>query len=150
MELTQEIKESIEKCILCWLATSSADHRPNVSPKEVFAAFGSDSIIIANIASPQTVKNIWQNQNVCVSFVDIMVQKGYQLKGSADIVTKTNKEYPQMEKILLEISKGDFPFTTITRIKIESAKPIIAPRYLLYPETTEEQQILSARELYGF
>ena len=55
-----------------------------------------------------------------------------------------------MEKVLLKMTDGKFPFETITQISIEQAKPIIAPRYLLYPETTEEQQIASAKKTYGF
>ena len=45
---------------------------------------------------------------------------------------------------------GKFPFATITKITIVQVKPIIAPKYILYPETTEEEQIDSAKKLYGF
>jgi len=62
--LTSEIKEYIDKSVLCWLATSSTDNVPNVSPKEIFNYFGENVIIIANIASPQSLKNIKQNKKV--------------------------------------------------------------------------------------
>jgi len=55
MELTTEIKESINKSVLCRLSTASIENVPNVSPKEIFNHFGTDKIIVANIASPQTV-----------------------------------------------------------------------------------------------
>jgi len=144
-----EIRESIEKSVLCWLATSTPTGEPNVSPKEVFTAYGEDQIIIANIASPNTVKNISANPSVCVSFIDVFVQKGFQIKGKAEILQKEFPEYAQMEQVLVKMTKGKFPFRSITRIKIEKTKPIIAPRYLLYPETTEQQQIASALESYG-
>ena len=150
MELTTAIKASIEKSVLCWLATSSQDHIPNVSPKEIFHHFGNNSLIIANIASPQTIRNIRQNEQVCVSFIDILVQKGYQLKGRARIVTRKDAEFPEMENVLSKMTGGKFPFATLTAITIESAKEIIAPRYLLYPETTEAEQIESAKKTYGF
>lgn len=149
MELNKEIKNYINKSVLCWLATSSTENIPNVSPKEIFNHFGTDRIIIANIASPQTVRNIKQNENVCVSFIDILVQKGFQLKGKAKIIGKTNSEYSEMEKILAEMTSGNFPFATITEITIEHVKPIIAPKYILYPETTEKEQMESAKKLYG-
>jgi predicted pyridoxine 5'-phosphate oxidase superfamily flavin-nucleotide-binding protein len=149
MELNKEIKDYINKSVLCWLATSSTENIPNVSPKEIFNHFGTDRIIIANIASPQTVRNIKQNENVCVSFIDILVQKGFQLKGKAKIIGKTDSEYSEMEKILAEITGGNFPFATITEITIEQVKPIIAPKYILYPETTEKEQMESAKRLYG-
>ena len=147
--LTPNIKKSIDRSVLCWLATSSSENVPNVSPKEVFTYYKNRHIIIANIASPQTVRNIKQNNKICISFIDIFVQKGYQLKGIAEIVNKKDKQYPQMETILLKMTEGKFPFSTITSILIEKIKPIIAPRYLLFPETTEKQQIESALETYG-
>lgn len=149
MELTIEHKEYINRSVLCWLATASADNIPNVSPKEIFNYIASDKIIVANIASPQTVRNIRQNENVCVSFIDILVQKGFQMKGKAVIIGKADPEFSEMEEVLLEMTGGNFPFSTITRITVEQVKPIIAPRYILYPETTEEEQIESARKTYG-
>ena len=149
MKLTKEIKESIEKSVLCWLATVSKENIPNVSPKEIFTFFGTESLIVANIASPQTVKNIKQNQSVCVSFIDVLVQKGFQLKGKAEIIKKSHAEFVEMKNVLAQMAGEEFPFATITRIYIETAKPIIAPRYLLYPETTEKNQIESAKAAYG-
>ncbi|EZH75448.1 flavin-nucleotide-binding protein [Aquimarina atlantica] len=146
--LTAEIKKYIDKSVLCWLATSSLDHIPNVSPKEIFTYYNHTTIIIANIASPQTVKNIKENNNVCISFIDVFVQKGFQLKGIAKIITKNDPEYAAMQVPLLQLTGGKFPFATITNIMVKDVKPIIAPKYILYPETTEEQQIQSALEQY--
>ena len=149
MELTTEIKEYINRSVLCWLATVSSENVPNVSPKEIFNYYGTDKIIVANIASPQTVLNIKQNTNVCISFIDILVQKGFQVKGKAKIIKKTDTEFSKMEKILTEMTGGNFPFSTITEITIEQVKSIIAPKYILYPETTEKEQIESAKKTYG-
>ena len=149
MHLTSTIKAAIDQSVLCWLATASKENIPNVSPKEIFKYYLPDKIIIANIASPRTVKNIKENKNVCISFIDILVQKGFQIKGTAEIIEETHPEYGQMEKVLLEMTGGNFPFKTITKITVEKVKPILAPRYLLYPETTEADQIKSAKKTYG-
>ena len=149
MMLTKEIEAAIDDSVLCWLATSSADNMPNVSPKEIFCYFEDDTIIVANIASPQTVKNIRANKNVCISFIDILKQKGFQLKGAAEIIEKSATDFSKMEKMLLHLTEGKFPFATITKITITSSKPIIAPKYLLYPNSTEEQQVESAKKSYG-
>lgn len=149
MELTEKIKESINKSVLCWLATVSTENVPNVSPKEIFNYYGTDKIIVANIASPQTVLNIKQNENICISFIDILVQKGFQIKGKAEIIEKTDLEFAEMEEVLTKITEGKFPFATITKITIGQVKPIIAPKYVLYPETTEKEQIESAKKTYG-
>jgi len=147
--LTTEIKNYIDKSLLCWLATSSLENIPNVSPKEIFTYYKSNNIIVANISSPLTVKNIEQNNNVCLSFINILIQKGFQLKGKAVILKKPDLEFEQIENVLLKMTKGEFPFSSITKISIESVKQIIAPRYMLYPETTEEKQIESARKAYN-
>lgn len=147
--LNEPVLKYLHQSILCWLATSSSDH-PNVSPKEVFTDYNKQSIIIANIASPNTVRNIKVNPNVCLSFIDVLVQKGYQIKGMATIKTSKDPDYKPMENKLLEITKGKFPFSSITQIIPISIKPILAPSYLLYPEsTTEQQQIEQAKIAYG-
>lgn len=139
----------MNESVLCWLATASSDLVPNVSPKEIFSFFKDDVIIVANIASPQTVKNIRQNKNVCISFIDILKQKGFQLKGTAEIIQRDHPVFAKMEEVLLELTKGNFPFATITKINVHSTKPIVAPKYVLYPETTEQEQIESARKTYS-
>jgi len=149
MELTQVIRNSVEDSVLCWLATSSSDNIPNVSPKEIFKCYGSDKIILAKFASPKTVSNIKVNRSVSLSMIDILVQKGFQLKGAARIVDTHDPAFMQMEAELLEMTGGKFPFKTITEITIQSAKPILAPRYILYPETTVAEQIISAKKTYG-
>ncbi len=149
MEFNNEIKTSIDRSVLCWLATVSSEGIPNVSPKEIFNIYDENQIIIANIASPQSIKNIKQNKNVCISFIDILIQKGFQLKGKAEIVDSSNPIFKSMEKVLLEMTGGKFPFSTITCINIESSKAIIAPKYFLYPETTEAEQIECAKKVYG-
>ena len=148
MKLTTEIKKYIDHSVLCWLATASKENIPNVSPKEIFTYYKTNNIIIANIASPQTVKNIKQNKKVCISFIDVLVQKGFQLKGEAKIIGETDSEFIEMNIILQKLTNGKFPFSTITKISIEQVKPIIAPKYLLYPGTSEEEQIISAKKLY--
>ncbi|WP_298237340.1 pyridoxamine 5'-phosphate oxidase family protein [uncultured Algibacter sp.] len=148
MDLTTENKKYINRSVLCWLATVSSENIPNVSPKEIFSYYRKNKIIVANIASPQTVSNIKQNENVCISFIDILIQKGFQMKGKAKIIRKTDLNFFEMKQILTEMTGGKFPFQTITEIEVEQVKPIIAPKYILYPETTEKEQIESAKKAY--
>ncbi len=148
--LSGTVLEYINRSVLCWLATASTKGIPNVSPKEVFACYQQQSVIIANIASPTTIKNIKENPNVCLSFIDVLVQKGYQLKGKAEIITNDHPEFSKMEPQLLQLTKGKYPFPSITFITPEKIKPILAPSYLLYPEeATEERLIEQAKIAYG-
>ncbi|MEM9325861.1 MAG: pyridoxamine 5'-phosphate oxidase family protein [Bacteroidota bacterium] len=149
MELTNEVIDSIDKSVLCWLATVASDGTPNVSPKEAFSNFRNSEIIIANIASPQTLENLRENKQVCVSFIDVLIQKGFQIKGTAEVIGSSDRRWPDRKQVLTAITRGKFPFSTLTIITPLKVKPIIAPSYYLFPNTTEEQQVASAKKSYG-
>lgn len=138
-----------EKSVLCWLATSTPVGEPSVSPKEIFSVFLSDSIIIANIASPQSARNIRANPQACVSFIDVFSQKGFQIRGTALYLRAGDEHYTEIEATLLEMTQGLFPFKSAFRVMADTVNEILAPRYRFYPETTEAQQIASAMKTYG-
>lgn len=146
--LDATIRTYINQSVLCWLATVDNDGQPNVSPKETFAAFDDSTIVIANIASPQSAKNVTANPLVAVSFVDILLQKGAQLKGHAKLVKRDDSTFPQLAAPLEAITQGDYPFATLFRINIETVKLIDAPSYRLYPNVPDVERINGARETY--
>lgn len=145
--LTSDIIKCIDESVLCWLATVDQEGMPNVSPKEIFNRCR-DKIIIANIASPNSINNIRYNKKVCLSFIEVFIQKGYQIKGWAKVIPKGSADFPEYESILLNMTEGKFPFISITEITPLHAKSIVAPKYLFYPETTELEQIQSALRAY--
>lgn len=147
--ISEKIKEYIDRSVLCWLATSSADNQPNVSPKEVFACFENETIIIANIASPGSAENVLVNPNVAVSFVDVFVQKGYQLKGKCTLVSNSDVDFQVLAEPLRRITKGVYPFDAVFRIKVEEAKEIKAPGYFIFPDKKEADMIGEALKTYG-
>ncbi len=147
--LTNEHKSYIDRCVLSWLATASTENLPNVSPKEIFTYWGDSDILVANIASPQTVKNIKANPQVCISILDILVQKGFQFKGTAKIIFNGDPQWDKLQKPLYAMAGEKFPFNSLTQITVKSTKAILAPSYLFFPETSEEDQIHSAKKAYG-
>ncbi|MFK7932485.1 MAG: pyridoxamine 5'-phosphate oxidase family protein [Saprospiraceae bacterium] len=147
--LNTAIKNSIDQCVLCWLATADANGQPNVSPKEMFTYTDDGYLVIANIASPNSIKNIRQQPQVSVSFVDIFVQKGFQLKGTARIIKANEADFAAKAKKLKLMAGELFPFKMLIAIKVDSVKEIVAPRYRLFPNTTEAEQIESAMRTYG-
>ena len=149
MILNADVKKYIDRSILCWLATSNLDGQPNVSPKELFTHYEDKYIIIANVASPNTLKNIKQNPKVSVSFVDVLIQKGYQCKGVAQIITNKDENFSAIAKPLKKMAGENFPFNSLTLIEINSIKPILAPSYLFFPEIKEKDQIRNAKKQYG-
>lgn len=149
MPLNDDIFRLLDESVLCWLATSSADGQPSVSPKEIYAPFNNDSVIIANIASPNSARNIRENPRACVSFINVFTQKGFQLKGAASYLRDGDMQYDEMQRILHNLTAGKFPFKSIFRVMADEISEIIAPRYRLFPETTEEDQVSSAMHTYG-
>lgn len=147
--VTEDMKQRIERCVLCWIATADANGVPNVSPKEMFLLRGTDKLLIAHIASPVTVKNIRQNEKVCVSMVDVFVQKGYKFAGTAKIIDKNDGQFSAAKEPIIQKFGTRFPLQAVIEVTIRSVSEIIAPSYRFFPESTTEQgQIERAMEQY--
>lgn len=148
MMLTAEVKKYIDKSVLCWLATSGSDNMPNVSPKEMFTYLDDNTLLIAHLASPNSIANIQENPLVCVSFVDIFIQKGFKIKGTASLSFKNEPDFDVFLKPISDHFGDKFPVKAVIRINVEKVEPISAPSYFLFPENTEESQIASAMKIY--
>jgi uncharacterized protein len=146
--ITNEVKKYIDKSVLCWLATSNKQNEPNVSPKEIFTYKDEKTFLIANVASPNSINNIVENPNVCVSFVDVFVQKGYKLKGTAMLIHKSDSDFIERVKPLIDLYTDEFPIISVIEIEIKNVDLIQAPSYFLYPDRTEKFQIESAMKTY--
>lgn len=146
--ITSEIVDSINHSVLCWLATTSVDGSPNVSPKEAFYYDGADRILVANIASPTTVQNIAHERRVCLSFVNVFTQKGYKIKGDAMNIIPGHPEYEKKLEIITSFIGTDFPIVSIVEIIPQSVAEIIAPSYRLFPETGRGDRIRESLETY--
>ena len=113
--LTNDVKSSIQESVLCWLATADKNGCPSVSPKEVFLCHGENEILIANIASANSVKNILQNKHVCVSFIHIFKQKGFQVYGSAEYIDRNSESFEPLFAVVEPITGDTYPVAAIIR-----------------------------------
>lgn len=145
--ISEEVIRYIKKSVLCWLATASKEGIPNVSPKEIFCWY-QGCFLIANIASPGSATNIQENKNVAVSFIDILEQKGYQLKGTAQLVKISDFQFSELAIPLKEMAGDLYPFNFIIKIKINASKNIIAPSYIFNPDQTIDMKITNAKKQY--
>ena len=142
--------QTLGGCVLCWLATADAEGQPNVSPKEVFAVVDERHLVIAHIASPISVRNIQQNPKVCVSLIDIFVQKGWKLMGHAQYVNAREEAFHAHAKPLLAMAGDQFKIQGVMVVEVVQAHPIVAPSYRFYPNsTTESGQMQAAMKVYG-
>jgi predicted pyridoxine 5'-phosphate oxidase superfamily flavin-nucleotide-binding protein len=131
---------------------------PNVSPKEIFAAYDDHRLVIANIASPGSVRNLRANERVCVSFVEIFVQKGYKVRGRARLVAPADDGFDELAAPLQRMTQRPAPLQRMTQrrypihhviaVDADSVERIRAPSYQLDPNTTEAEQIEGAMAAY--
>ena len=147
--ITADIRQFIDASVLCWLATVTKDSTPNVSPKQIFTAYGDQHLLIANIASPGSVRNVKAVPDVCVSFVDIFVGRGYKLIGTAEVLGKNDPGYEELHAPLFELASADYPILSILKIRITRTEPINAPSYKLFPERTDAERTTRAMDNYG-
>jgi len=141
---------SLERSILCWLATVDQAGQPNVSPKEVFAALDSENLVIANITSPTSVRNVEGHSLVCVSFIDIFVQKGSKVVGTARNVRRNDDDFAVFSAPLEAKAGPRFRIHSVVVVRATAVEPILAPSYRLYAdEVTEQDQVAAAMRAYG-
>jgi predicted pyridoxine 5'-phosphate oxidase superfamily flavin-nucleotide-binding protein len=107
-------------------------------------------VVIAHIASPISARNIAQHPQVCLSFVDVFVQKGFKLLGTAREVRAGNAEFATWAKPLLAMVGQRFVIRSVLVIRVTSVAPIEAPSYQFHPDqTTEASQVDAAMRAYG-
>lgn len=148
--LSPEVRRSAARSVLCWLATVDDQGQPNVSPKEIFDVFDSEHLVVANIASPRSVRNIEAQPLVCVSFIDVFVQKGFKVLGAARNVSRQHTEFAAWSAPLVAKAGPRFPLHSVMVVRATSVEAIVAPSYRLYPqETSEASQVASALRAYG-
>jgi predicted pyridoxine 5'-phosphate oxidase superfamily flavin-nucleotide-binding protein len=148
--LTEPIREAAHRSVLCWLATVDADGQPNVSPKEVWTMADDEHVVVAHIASPISARNIARHPQVCLSFVDVFVQKGFKLVGTAREVCAGEAEFATWAKPLLAIVGQRFTIQSVLVVHVKTVSAIVAPSYRFYPhDTTEASQVASAMRTYN-
>ena len=148
--LSPDVQAFAQRSVLCWLATVDDNGQPNVSPKEIFAVVDPMHLVVANIASPTTVRNVRVQPRVCVSFVEVFVQKGFKVFGVARYVLPGDAAFARWAAPLLAKAGPRFPIHGVVVIRAEAVEPIVAPSYRLYPgEVTEASQVAAAMQAYG-
>ena len=109
-----------------------------------------EHLVIANIASPTSVRNIEINPLVCVSFIDVFVQKGFKVAGTARNVPRQDAEFSRWAAPLNAKAGPRFPIHSVLVVRATAIDAILAPSYRLYAaETTEQSQVVSAMRAYG-
>ena len=83
VRLSPEMQRVVREQRLEFVATVTAEGRPNLSPKATTTLWDEEHLMFADLASPGTIENLATNPHVEINVVDPIPRKGYRFKGTA-------------------------------------------------------------------
>lgn len=127
--LTDDMKRVVREQRLAFVATTSPDGTPNLSPKGTIRVWDGDHLMFADLRSPNTVRNIEAGSAVDINIVDQTLRKGYRFQGSASVV----REGPQYEELMAvyrkDTERADERIRAVVLIRVERALSLTSPGY---------------------
>ena len=143
--ITEKIGKFVSQQKLGFVATVSPNGTPNLSPKGTISVLNENTLVFANIRSPQTIENLEKNPSVEINIVDPFSRRGYRFKGIAKIISD-GEEY---NKILLSYKQNGIQ-TTIKSIVMVNVKQILEVTSPLYDVGyTEEELRIKWKKYYS-
>ena len=143
--ITEKIRKFVSQQKLGFVATVSPDRKPNLSPKGTISVLDENTLVFANIRSPQTIENLEKNPSIEINIVDPFSRRGYRFKGIAKIISD-GEEY---KKILLSYKQNGIK-TTIKSIVMVNVKQILEVTSPLYDVGyTEEELRIKWKKYYS-
>lgn len=104
---------------LAWVATASRDGEPNVTPKGTLKLLDENHVVFADLFSLKTRKNLLENNKVAVTVADTSTAKGYQIKGTAEVVD-SGPLYDTTSKQIESLQKGLPAVHHVVKITVEA------------------------------
>ena len=143
--ITEKIGKFVSQQKLGFVATVSPNGTPNLSPKGTISVLDENTLVFANIRSPQTIENLEKNPSIEINIVDPFSRRGYRFKGIAKIISD-GEEY---NKIILSYRQNGIQ-TTIKSIVIVNVKQILEVTSPLYDVGyTEEELRIKWKKYYS-
>ena len=125
--ITDEISKFLDIQKLGYVATVSSDFKPNVSPKGTIVRWDSNTLIFADIRSPDTIANLKQNPNIEISVIDPLIRRGYLFQGIAKIITTGDTFDNALEFYKKRGVKS--PIHSVILVKISNVGEVTSPLY---------------------
>ncbi len=142
--ITDDMRRIVQATRLCFAATVDADGTPNLSPKSSLMVYDDDHLVFANIASPNTVRNLRCNPAIEINAVDIFARRGYRFKGTAELMPPGTAEYDFVAEPFWADNGRQFPVHEIVKVAVSRAAPVLSPAYAFIDGITED----ALREAY--
>jgi len=100
-KIPKEVQEFVHGKV-AWVATASPDGMPNTTPKGTIRIIDDEHLVFADLFSLKTRDNLQQNPKAAVTVMDFEKYKGYQFKGSAQLV----ESGPVFDRMVEELKKA--------------------------------------------
>lgn len=111
------------------VASVDSNGSPNLSPKGTFVVLDSEFLMFSEIRSPNTLKNIQENPEVEINFVDPFSRKGVRVKGITRIIEKSDEEFNQLFHYFEQWGHLAKLIRHIIIVKITRARTLCSPIY---------------------
>lgn len=126
------MRRVVEEQRLGFAATICEDGTANLSPKGTVTVLDDDHLMFADLASPQTVRNLRTNPSIEINVVDTVIRKGFRFKGLGIVVDPGVR----FDELLERFTAGSRPVRDakarirhIVVIVVERALPLVSPAY---------------------
>ena len=136
--ITPEIRSFLDRHRLAYVATVSPDNMPNVSPKGTISYWDENTIMFAEIRSPDTIRNIESNPHTEISTIDPLSRKGYLFRGRCKIL----RDGAIFDNAISQYRKRGVksPIRAIIMVDIYETSKVTSP---LYDMGISEEEIIS-------
>jgi predicted pyridoxine 5'-phosphate oxidase superfamily flavin-nucleotide-binding protein len=104
---------------LAWVATAGNDGTPNSTPKGSVRLLDDQHIVFADLFSLKTRQNLEENPKVALTVIDTATRVGYQLKGTAELLSSGTLFEQTVEELKQVASALPAP-TYVVRISVEA------------------------------
>ncbi|MDE2790645.1 MAG: pyridoxamine 5'-phosphate oxidase family protein [Paracoccaceae bacterium] len=130
MTLSASAVRTIETWRLGFVATTSPDGMPNLSPKGTFVVVDNKTIAFVEMRSPGTVANLETNPDVEINFVDVLSRRGVRIAGCGTILDRESDAYEELLPLFLALWPELEPlYNRIVRIHVREVRPLASPIY---------------------
>ena len=125
--ITKQINDFLDLQKLGYVATVSPDGKPNISPKGTIIGWTENTIVFADIRSPDTVRNLEKNSNVEINVIDPLLRRGYLFQGTAKLI----KDDSLFQKILNHYRKNGIKskIKSIVLVEVSVISEVKSPLY---------------------
>jgi uncharacterized protein len=116
--IPQDVKEFV-KGKMAWVGTASKAGTPNATPKGSVQVLDDSHLVFADLFSRKTRENLKENPQVSVTVIDMSTFKGYQFKGTAELID-SGPLFEQVKEHLKEAPRPLPPPVYAVRITVHA------------------------------